>query len=720
MQVRQRHRVRSRLSLFPIGAALIYLALPGYPLGWLTGLPLRPLGLATLVALALVLFAASPLGRIPRAFQLLWLFVVLAALKLAMAVAAPTYGLEASYYVKTGTAPVPERSTEFPNLAATRLDRRLSFEAEGFPLYFLNDNVRFNFYRDNEPDRSRLPFSARWSGLIEIPAEGEYRFWLTAIGSARLSLAGDTQLGVDSLDQPRTTEQRVMLAQRAQPIELDYARRAGQPARLVVEWDDGGGRVALAAPFIRARSSAVPLSLASPLLWFSHALDLLFLAGLGVLSVLLLRSRPTTSLERPLLAVVLAAVFVYSGLSTLDLRDRVVILDGGADWLTYETYTRDILLNGPLMTLGKALGKGRPFYFQPFYPYALAAAHFLTGEDLYGVVVLQLFGLGVTAVLGYSLAKRLFGRPSGVLTLALIAAVLGPLHLEWVARHLLSENIYFWMLPATALLFLSLAERPTRALAVLTGAFLGFCCVTRAPTLLWVPPALAVTYRRSKSELPYVGLAALACSAVVSLVPLRNFAVSGQPSLVATNGMATMQLAHPLTPLVELRGAERNPIYHALRLDPDVIHFLEFIRQDPKGYAATLVPLGLYALGIPGTLEDATPVRWELVSLVALYLLSLFLPAARRPAAWLLHSFIWLHFLVMMVFLPNVYGYRQVLPMYLFMAVFAGYALATLAGRISTTFAHRPELRADHSGQRQSVNQHVAGTGAPAGYEELA
>ena len=536
----------SRSSLAPVAAALIYLALPGHPLGWLSGLPLRPLGLAALVALALVLFAASPLARISRALPLFWLFTALATFKLAIAVAAPPYGLEASYYVKSEGSAVPERSTEFPTLAATRLDRELSFEADRFPLYFFNDNVRFNFYREDEPDRASLPFSAHWSGLLEIPAEGEYRFWLTVLGSARLSLPDVAPLSVQSSDQPQTAEQRLFLPRAARPIELDYARRASQPARLVVEWDPQGRRSVLAAPFIQVRPSLTPPSLAKPLLWVSHLLDLLFLVGLGALSALLLRCRRATGLERPGLAIVMAVVFAYAALSSLDLHGRVVLLDGGADWLTYETYARDILLNGPLMTLGKALGKGRSFYFQPFYPYALAAAHWLTGEDLYGVIVLQVFGLCITAALSYGLAKRLFGWPSGLLA------------------------------------------------------------------------------------------------------------------------------------------------------------------------------LGLYALGLPSMLEDEAPVRWELVSLVALYLLSLANPAARRPATWLLHSFIWLHLLVMMVFLPNVYGYRQVLPMYVFMAVFAGNALATFVGQISRSLANRQQLQPADGSQRQPVDQHVPGAGATAGHEELA
>src|SRR6185369_6682248 len=114
-------------------------------------------------------------------------------------------------------------------------------------------------------------------------------------------------------------------------------------------------------------------------------------------------------LERPLLAAFMLLVLAYALITTAPLAGRAVILEGGQDWLTYESYARDILLNGPLMTLGDPLGKGKPFFFQPFYPYYLAAMHWLTGEGLWGPIVLQILGDGVAGVMVYYLAKRLFG-----------------------------------------------------------------------------------------------------------------------------------------------------------------------------------------------------------------------------------------------------------------------------------------------------------------------
>jgi hypothetical protein len=299
-----------------------------------------------------------------------------------------------------------------------------------------------------------------------------------------------------------------------------------------------------------------------------------------------------------------------------------------------------------------------------------------------------------------------------------LLAVLGPLHLDWIARRLLSENIYFWLLPAAALALFKLAERPSSRTALLAGSLLGLCCVTRAPTLLWVPVALLSTYVRLR-RWPYVLFAAAACAAVVLVVPLRNYVVAGQPALVASNAIATMELAHPLTPAVDLSEVDRNPIYRALRLDSSIVQFIEFIRQDPGGYAVTLLPLGLYALGLPGMLEPGSPVRWELVALMGLYLASLAV-GRLSSATLLLHSFIGLHFLVMMVFLPNVYGYRQVLPMYLFIAIFASYVLYLGLASAARILARPVHLKRGDGAQRGAVDHYVPRAGATSGHEELA
>jgi hypothetical protein len=176
----------------------------------------------------------------------------------------------------------------------------------------------------------------------------------------------------------------------------------------------------------------------------------------------------------------------------------------------------------------------------------------------------------------------------------------------------------------------------------------------------------------------------LLVAAVAALVPIRNYVVSGRPALVATNGGATLLLAHQPTDRVRLGGVDRDPLYNALRLDRQTREVVEFARQDPLGYARTLVPLGLYALGISGAVEGFPPVAPDILALSVLYLAALIgLPDARSLRAAPLRLFVGLHLAIMVTFLPYVYGYRQVLPMQLLMLVFAGALVGSLAVKLT-------------------------------------
>jgi hypothetical protein len=267
--------------------------------------------------------------------------------------------------------------------------------------------------------------------------------------------------------------------------------------------------------------------------------------------------------------------------------------------------------------------------------------------------------------------------------------VLRATQLDWVARKLLSENLYFVVLPTALLLLLRYVDERRARDLVGAGLLFGVASITRAPTLMYVPLAaglmVLVLRRRGvawRSALTAFVLLGVLTAAVAALVPLRNYVVAGRPALVASNGGATLLLAHTPTEKVSLRGIDRDPLYNWLKLDRPTREVVEFVRQDPAGYAATLVPLALYSIGVSGAIEGTGEVAPDILALTALYLAALvLLPGARTLRAAPLHAFILLHLAIMMTFLPYVYGYRQVLPMQLLMLPFCGALLADLAGR---------------------------------------
>ena len=707
-------------------AALAYLLAPGHPLGWLTGIPLRPLSLACVVIVGVLVFAFWPSpdaapspapreplgkvglvgralaglgsGRIGRPYVLALGAMVIA--KALLSLSAPAHGLPGWYYANGRFQGAPERSTEFPREAATRRDRELDFGGDEFPVYFLNDSQRFNFFGVDAERRRSLPFSVRWQGTLYVPIDGSYRFWLTASGPGTLAVDGRQIAAVDA-EGSQTTAVEAQLGRGSHQLQVTYARRPPRSGQLKVEWELDGRRQVVGAPYL----FAAPLDSGA---WegdrvavlAARGVDGLFLLMLALAAAWLMGSRLArlrrsrdgrwALLERPLLGLFLLTVLAHATLPRLDRVDKMALLGGGQDWLTHETLARDILVNGPLMTLGRPVGEGRTYYAQPFYPYALAAMHWLTGEDQFGPIVVQLFGLGLSGVLLYFLAKRLFGLQAALAALVLFVG-LRHWQLDWVARRLLSENVYFVIVPAALLCLVRFLDERRRWDLCLAGTLLGLAVVTRAPTLLYLPIVVALLWlvlRREGGTTAQIGATVatllVACLVVVALVPLRNLVVAGEPALVASSGGVNLEKLHRPTPKVRLAEANRR-WYAPYVQDAPTREVLEFVQQDPIGYAATYVPLALYTLGYGAAIEESAVAVWpDLVLLNLLYLAATVgSRRARGSRALFLHGFIASHFLTMVVFAPYDYDNRLVLPMYLPIVVFAGFAVASAPGWVA-------------------------------------
>jgi len=707
------------------GLALGYLLAPGHPHGWLPGLPWRPSALATALAIGIALFALWPsTERGTRAIvqRLAWVIpAVLLALTLAKlttgALGLP-HGLPAAYYDNSRFSGAVEPSTDFPGAPWTRLDSELDFGGDEFPTFFLNDVVRFNFTGAEAERRKNLPFAVRWQGTLYAPQAITYRFWLSASGPATLTVNGKQLAKVDA-DGRETAQSAAELTEGPNDVAATYARRPPRSGYLKVDWELEGRRQPLRSPYLfSAPVDSARWHADATVLLAARALDGVFLATLAIAAIwlvaerarLLVRGRGARwpLVERPLLGLWLAGMAAYALLPDLDRVGKFELLGGGQDWLTHEGFARDILINGPLMTLGKALGEGRTYYAQPFYPYALALFHWLTGEDLYGVYAIQVFGTGVTGVLLYSLAKRLFGVPAALATFALFV-MLRAWHLDWVSRRLLSESVYFVILPALLLCVVRAMDGRRRLDFLLAGLFLGLAIVTRGPTMLLVPFVAYLLWRSLRTPVApispsdtqasaggaarqtthdaeplsrraaagRIGLLVAVAAAIVMLVPIRNALVAGEPALAASSGGVNLQKLHRPSPQVKLGEAQRRP-FAALIKDAPTRETVEFMIQDPAGYAASYVPLALYTLGYGAAIEESYVTIWpELVLLNVLYLMAiLLLPAARTMRAGPLHAFVLVHFATMVVFAPYDYDNRLVLPMYLPIAVVAGAALA--------------------------------------------
>jgi Dolichyl-phosphate-mannose-protein mannosyltransferase/PA14 domain len=686
-------------------ALLLYLLAAGHPESLVGALPWGPLALGAATALGCGVVAAWPLAphRCLRGLTIATFLLV--GLKLALALTAPRYGLQANYYANEGFDNAPERSTVAPGTGYTRLDTRLEFGGDEFPLFFFNDLKRFNSSGSDRLDRDQaLTWSARWTGYLNASGDGPFTIWLTASGPASLSLDRKPLLQVDA-DGRATAQAQVELTAGPHPLQLRYVRKKERSAYLKVESDQFGVRGPLMAPLLTPeRYPPERLALDQTMVQLARTLDIVFLGLFAAWLIVAVAARWRQAraaglrrlvvLEQPLLALVPFGFYLQAALPRLDRFGKMLFLGGGQDWLTHETLAREIQLNGPLMTLGEPLGQGALYYAQPFYPYYLALLHTLSGEDFYGPIALQMVGLGAAVVVLYFLTRELFGRRAALVNLALLLLVMVPFELAWVARLLISEAPYFWVMPAAVLALVLLARTPSPGLGAIAGGLLGLACITRGPTLLYLPAALlllAATWRqaglpRATTTRPLLLLAVCAV-AVIGLVPLRNVIVAGKPALTASSGGVNLEKLHRPSATVRLASARSEPLYQALNLDQPTREVLEYLRQDPAGYFGSYLPLAAYTLGVGSALNDLlderpVQLRPELLLLDLLYVLALLLiSAARTTRACLLHAFIGLHFLTMVVFAPYDYENRLVTPMYLFVGVFGAAALAYLGER---------------------------------------
>lgn len=604
---------------------------------------------------------------------------------------APRQGLRAWYYANQEMAGAWERSTDFPGLGATRIDRRLWFADDEFPEHFFNDATRFNF-QGTQPDRLQLPFAARWAGLVEFDTGGVVTFMLSANQPATLKVGDSPQVVVEADGALSTARLAVNLPPGFHPIEVTLSKGWGPHVELHLEWDEGGRRRPVDRLWPHAAS---PLSR-----WVAHLTDglrpLVGLASLlvwawalwGVLQARLIGMRPSD--RRLLLGVALAgvAVLVIGGARTAPTWGRSERLEGGHDWLVYETLARDTLLNGPLQNGGRPLGTGQAYFFQPFYPYFLALVHLVSGEGLFGPLLVQYLLVASCCTFVALIAWRIAGAVAGGLALVVFLPVALIYHVPY-ADLLLSENLHTPLLLLSLLLLVLWLERSTWVRSAGVGLALTLTTVTRFTTLASLPiVAPVLIWRRSGVDFRRATLIGLLVLVGPGLVGVRNWLVTGHLTILPSSGVYDLELSN--------KPPDRSG------------GFREWLIRDPENVARTYAGRALRWFGFLD--PDA---RWrvlggldpELAALSAAYgvvsALALARGARRRgfqgdgkvhgPASraiLITHALIWSHLTAVTIVGSGLaYGLRFALAAYPCLAIVVGVEAARLLPRVSARLA---------------------------------
>lgn len=671
--------------------AYIVLPIPGW--GLLDG---RPLGLTE----ACVVGAVWWLWGIRRSLPWGKLFLLLLGAKLALGGSLlAEHGFAARYYGNPNWSPPHERSLDFLKSSATRIDPELKFSQgrSDFPLFFFND-LRFNFYGKNQPKREHLPFSVIWEGYVGLGNERNALLYLRGGGLwAQLVVDGQEVITLGpgqttaerSIDLPagwrhlivkvsvpygaaRTFEAGEIEAHTGQRSPFDAGSVFSSP---IAAWRITADRV------IRAGSMILDGLLLARLAWWILSILLrfqpsrYFAAAFSAFSRKAPNPGPVRDGRAPgLLAMGWLVALVDAFVVTAPSAGRLAVLTGGDDWLTYEAYARDIVLNGPLMRLGAPPGGGAPFYYQPLYPYFLGVVHFLFGEDFFGALLVQRFLLAVTAWSIWRVTTMLLGRSTGLVGLVVggifLYATVAPL-----AQSLLGEALFVPLVIVWTQLLIGLATREmSRGAVIWTGVVGGFATLTRSSLLLaWVSTIPAVLWARRqhhRSVWPVV-LLVISMSCVLALATVRNWVVSHRFVLVTTSFSTNLLSGNIPPPSVNLSQAQRRLVYDWLHLDSGTRKVVEYAVQAPGTFLGNLGKKALYTAGCFQVLTGSGGCYprylsiWFLAFIGAIFLFYPRHTESRGGAERLLPGLVSLSHLVTVVLIfPNIYGDRLILPLY--------------------------------------------------------
>lgn len=522
--------------------------------------------------------------------------LLLLALTIASIAIPDLRGLQARYFANTEFQEPSER---------LRVDRRIDFtpgESE-LPLWWINSLERFNYQRADEPRRDRIPFSVEWDGYWWVETNGEVLgLYMDAPGATgelildgvRVLTMGPTDIVATASVEPLRGWHQLIIRLSA-PATATKRFAAGQlidnrrfpfdasqiAQRRLPSWH----RTALVALDSGKRAAAIGV-----------------LAWLGVLVLCALRDvtgeyRAATSpaLQRhaavkifALLAMVEACRFAWPW------AHQVMVLVGGDDTLTYESYARHILADGILMP-----HLAEPYFYQVLYPYFLAALHAVFGESMFGPMLIQRW---LVAFVGWAImymAVKISREAAWKVALA-VGVIFAYAKVGPISAKLLNESLFVPLLAVWTVMLLRVARIPGTARAVRTGLLGGVTVLTRTPALLAVVaviPALWRTWRhqptRTRLLVTMVGCVAM----VVSLISIRNAIVVGAFVPMPGEFAVTLKGGNEPPPDLVLDLTKRAPLYNALGLREFTRMVIEYAITAPGAFAANMARKALFALG---------------------------------------------------------------------------------------------------------------------------
>ena len=567
-----------------------YFIIPNDAGGIVAGLPLGPIESAALLALG---WMAIYGGHVPLAPLAAIIMIATTAVGLAIP---GTNGFRARYFATVDGTGTPERSSEFSG-AFTRVDERLHFEPgiSDLPLNFFNDNSRFNFFQVRPRERHRLEFSVRWSGMWWVADDATHIYVEAPEATGEVFVDGQLAAG----EIPITPGWHRLDVTLLSPYGAPRLFSAGTI-------QDGERRPFDSSEVVTQQIRDWQMTVARVLRIFRTIADIAALVLIGAVLARRIWAKlralwqPAGDRDRrdQVIALFAAAAAIEALWFAWPWATRVMILVGGDDTLTYESYARDILFNGILMNGGKPPGQGEPFFYQALYPYFLAGTHVIFGEFMFGALLVQSLLAALAVVKLVEIAISYTTERAWIVALPVAA-----FFIAWkfwpIARQPLNESLYVPLLVTSAAASIKLCNHRTLRSAINTGIVSGLATITRTTALLaWalVWPAMWLALKGTPARARLLAVMAACFLAVFSLIAIRNWIAAGVPTPIPMEGAITLLGGNEPPPGLTI-AASRRPFYDRYGISEHTATVIEYALTEPRLFALNLGRKALFVLG---------------------------------------------------------------------------------------------------------------------------
>src|SRR5262245_31285829 len=654
--------------VFCVLAFMIFLLTPGAPDSEFAGMPVTGPALLYFLAsgVALIFLAMfDPFRRIGLGWT-----IALVGLIVVKGVSAPwtfPQGWRAAYEVIDQRGTVPISFIDGPSARPVRIDRRVDFNGPSFNLPFFNDLFRYGEHYSPQRRDVEFSFRVQWTGYAALDEQEPLSFTVSCLGDLSFNVDTKSEFAGKCPGEGSFNISTRLLPKGLHLIEARYTKPPFSTPRAVIE-PDGPWRILPVRVSPRAASrGAVLTQLTTVLGWTACALLLLSLWRAYSPVTEMIRIVATEGLRRIAVVAAFTILLAMAVNASLVYRNVTMNILTGDDPLAYESFARDIFFNGLLLPSWKA-----PFYFYPFYPYVLAVAHIVFGEDLSSAVVLHGLCLASLALLFW----RLGWKHLPVWGLAIGLAVLGyycrkyyfPFMLNAYTDHLFA----FLAFVAIGASVWAVGSKSWFAWFV-AGLAAAFAAATR-PSMMTYPAVLGLFVVLGSNGRPTrwrVGAAlTLAAGFLIGLLPftIRNWLVSGKIVLLVNSWIQIPYFLYaPEEPnrATQVEGLG-EALQQAWRLAAERPMHVLVIELRKLGFT-----FGWLRLGPPGE-----PATWDFVILSLLFVTALVLRRIPSGVALVVSAFAVSHVGSMVLAAPWSYVLQPILPLHLAFLFGAGFLLA--------------------------------------------